>query len=142
MAPKSKTISRQDRKLKREKEEALLKELKEKIQSLTPDEYKTLSNFNELPLSKELVKGLDKSGFVKLTEIQKLAIPECLKGKDILAAAKTGSGKTLSFLVPVVQQLLFEKWSDMDGLGALIITPTRELAVQIYEVLLKIGKFT
>lgn len=142
MAPKSKTISRQDRKLKREKEEALLKELKEKIQSLTPDEYKTLSNFNELPLSKELVKGLDKSGFVKLTEIQKLAIPECLKGKDILAAAKTGSGKTLSFLVPVVQQLLFEKWSDMDGLGTLIITPTRELAVQIYEVLLKIGKFT
>ena len=142
MAPKSKTISRQDRKLKREKEEALLKELKEKIQSLTPDEYKTLSNFNELPLSKELVKGLDKSGFVKLTEIQKLAIPECLKGKDILAAAKTGSGETLSFLVPVVQQLLFEKWSDMDGLGALIITPTRELAVQIYEVLLKIGKFT
>jgi ATP-dependent RNA helicase DDX10/DBP4 len=142
MVRKLKTVSRQDKKNRRQKEKTTLEEIKQQVQDLTPAEYKTFTNFKELPLTDDLLKGLDHSGFVKLTEIQKLAIPECLKGHDILAAAKTGSGKTLSFLVPVIEKLIFESWSDMDGLGALIITPTRELAVQIYEVLLKIGKFT
>lgn len=142
MVKKSKTVSKQDKKIRREKDGHILEEIKQKVKDLTPSEYKTFTNFKELPLTADLLKGLNYSGFVKLTEIQKLAIPECLKGHDILAAAKTGSGKTLSFLIPVIEQLIFENWSDMDGLGALIITPTRELAVQIYEVLLKIGKFT
>ncbi|TID21216.1 hypothetical protein CANINC_003496 [Pichia inconspicua] len=142
MVKKSKTLSKQDKKQRREKSKIALEELKRRINDLTPEEYKTYTNFKQLPITEELVKGLDQSGFVKLTDIQRLAIPECLKGHDILAAAKTGSGKTLSFLVPVIEKLLFENWSDMDGLGALIITPTRELAVQIYEVLLKIGKYT
>lgn len=142
MVKKSKTVSRQDKKVRRQNEKATIEEIKQRANDLTPEEYKTFTNFKELPLTLDLVRGLDTSGFVKLTEIQKLAIPECLKGNDVLAAAKTGSGKTLSFLIPVVEKLIFESWSDMDGLGALIITPTRELAVQIYEVLLKIGKFT
>jgi ATP-dependent RNA helicase DDX10/DBP4 len=58
-----------------------------------------------------------------------------------MGAAKTGSGKTLAFLVPVLENLYRLKWSDMDGLGALIISPTRELAIQIFEVLRKIGQF-
>lgn len=128
--------------MKRHNEKEMLEEIKKRVADLTPEEYKGYTNFKDLPLTPDLVKGLEKSGFVKMTEIQKLAVPECLKGNDILAAAKTGSGKTLSFLIPVVEKLIFESWSDMDGLGALIITPTRELAVQIYEVLLKIGKFT
>lgn len=142
MVKKSKTISRDDKKVKREQAEKQLKEIKQRVQDLTSEEYKTFERFKELPLTADILRGLDRSGFHSLTEIQKLAIPECLKGNDVLAAAKTGSGKTLAFLVPVVQKLVFENWSDMDGLGALIITPTRELAVQIYEVLLKIGKYT
>lgn len=142
MVKKSKTVSRDEKKVRRDKGKVALDEIIQRVKDLTPEEYKTFTNFKELPLTDDLIKGLDQSGFVKLTDIQKLAIPECLKGHDILAAAKTGSGKTLSFLIPVIEKLIFENWSDMDGLGALIITPTRELAVQIYEVLLKIGKYT
>lgn len=63
-----------------------------------------------------------------------------LKGRDILGAAKTGSGKTLAFLVPVLENLLRKKWTELDGLGALVISPTRELAMQIFDVLRKIGR--
>jgi ATP-dependent RNA helicase DDX10/DBP4 len=68
-------------------------------------------------------------------------MPLALKGRDILGAAKTGSGKTLSFLVPVLENLYRQKWTELDGLGALIISPTRELAIQIFEVLRKIGRY-
>lgn len=63
-----------------------------------------------------------------------------MKGRDILGAAKTGSGKTLAFLIPVLEKLYRAQWTEYDGLGALIISPTRELAVQIFEVLRKIGR--
>lgn len=76
-----------------------------------------------------------------MTDIQSKAIPLALKGHDILGAAKTGSGKTLAFLVPVLENLYRQKWTELDGLGALIISPTRELAIQIFEVLRKIGRY-
>jgi ATP-dependent RNA helicase DDX10/DBP4 len=76
-----------------------------------------------------------------MTDIQAKAIPLALKGHDILGAAKTGSGKTLSFLVPVLENLYRLQHIGSDaGLGALIISPTRELAIQIFDVLCKIGK--
>jgi ATP-dependent RNA helicase DDX10/DBP4 len=53
--------------------------------------------------------------------------------------ARTGSGKTLSYLIPVVEKLYLERWSPYDGLGALIIVPTRELAMQAFEVLRSFG---
>lgn len=53
---------------------------------------------------------------------------------DVLGAAKTGSGKTLAFVIPLIEKLYREGWSLSDGLGALVITPTRELALQIFEV--------
>lgn len=62
-----------------------------------------------------------------MTDIQARSIPACLKGRDVLAAARTGSGKTLSFLVPILEMLYRKKWGPQDGLGALIISPTREL---------------
>lgn len=62
-----------------------------------------------------------------MTDIQAQSIPKALKGKDVLGAARTGSGKTLSFLVPVLEMLYRKKWGPQDGLGALIISPTREL---------------
>lgn len=80
------------------------------------------------------------SHFEVLTDVQRAAIPLALKGNDILGAAKTGSGKTLAFLVPVLEKLYQAQWTEYDGLGALIISPTRELAIQIFEVLRKIGR--
>lgn len=62
-----------------------------------------------------------------MTDIQVKSLPVSLKGKDVLGAARTGSGKTLAFLVPVLEILYRRKWGPQDGLGALIISPTREL---------------
>jgi ATP-dependent RNA helicase DDX10/DBP4 len=76
-----------------------------------------------------------------MTDIQAKAIPLALKGHDILGAAKTGSGKTLSFIIPVLENLYRLQHVGADaGLGALIISPTRELAIQIFDVLCKIGR--
>ncbi|XP_076163167.1 putative ATP-dependent RNA helicase DDX10 isoform X2 [Ptiloglossa arizonensis] len=75
-----------------------------------------------------------------MTDIQRQSIGLALRGNDILGAAKTGSGKTLAFLIPVLEILYCKQWTRLDGLGALIITPTRELAYQIYETLRKIGQ--
>lgn len=55
-------------------------------------------------------------------------------------SSKTGSGKTLSFLVPIIENLYRQNWTYADGLGALILSPTRELAIQIYEVLFSLLK--
>ncbi|KAL3427236.1 ATP-dependent RNA helicase dbp4 [Phlyctema vagabunda] len=100
-----------------------------------------IKDFSDLPLSETTSKGLDASHFKTLTDIQSKAVPLALKGRDILGAAKTGSGKTLAFLVPVLENLYRQKWTELDGLGALIISPTRELAIQIFEVLRKIGRY-
>lgn len=99
-----------------------------------------VTKFSQLPLSDSTKDGLQQSHFVKTTDIQLKTILPALKGRDILGAARTGSGKTLAFLVPVLEVLYRKKWSQLDGLGALIISPTRELAIQIFEVLRKIGR--
>ena len=93
-----------------------------------------------MPLCEATASGLRASHFEVLTDVQRAAIPLALKGNDILGAAKTGSGKTLAFLVPVLEKLYHARWTEYDGLGALIISPTRELAVQIFDVLRKIGR--
>ncbi|CAJ0631861.1 10989_t:CDS:10 [Entrophospora sp. SA101] len=101
--------------------------------------FASFQKFNELPISPPTLEGLQQANFIEMTEIQQKAIPLALKGKDILGAAKTGSGKTLAFLIPLIELLYRNKWTQLDGLGALVIAPTRELAVQIFEVLRKIG---
>lgn len=100
-----------------------------------------IKNFADLPLSAPTLKGLEASHFKVLTDIQSKALPIALKGRDILGAAKTGSGKTLAFLVPVLENLYRQRWTDLDGLGALIVSPTWELATQIFEVLRKVGRY-
>ncbi|XP_072760628.1 probable ATP-dependent RNA helicase DDX10 [Anoplolepis gracilipes] len=97
--------------------------------------------FSDLPLSKLTLKGLSENNYVDMTDIQRQSIGLALQGNDILGAAKTGSGKTLAFLIPVLEILYCKQWSRLDGLGALIITPTRELAYQIYETLRKVGHY-
>ncbi|KAL5478435.1 DBP4 [Sanghuangporus weigelae] len=100
-----------------------------------------LTDFADLPISPNTKKGLKKAYFVKMTDIQARSIPLSLKGKDVLGAARTGSGKTLAFLVPVLEMLYRKRWGPQDGLGALIISPTRELAAQIFDVLRSIGGY-
>lgn len=97
--------------------------------------------FSDLSLSKETQRGLAESSFQVPTSIQAQTIQLALDGHDVLGAAKTGSGKTLAFLIPLLESLHKDNWSSMDGLGALVITPTRELAYQIFDVLNKIGRF-
>lgn len=79
-------------------------------------------------------------GFISMTEIQRQTIPSLLQGRDLLGAAKTGSGKTLSFLVPAVELLSRLEFKSRNGLGAVIISPTRELATQIYGVVTELMK--
>ncbi|EDR10552.1 uncharacterized protein LACBIDRAFT_248227, partial [Laccaria bicolor S238N-H82] len=97
--------------------------------------------FSDLPISDATKRGLKKAFFMDMTDIQTKSLPISLKGKDVLGAAQTGSGKTLAFLVPVLEILYRRKWGAADGLGALIISPTRELAVQIFDVLRSIGGY-
>ena len=100
-----------------------------------------LKRFQDLPLSEPTKAGLRASHFSTLTDVQAKAIPFGLKGSDILGAAKTGSGKTLAFLIPVLENLYRSQCIGPDaGLGAMVISPTRELATQIFDVLFKIGR--
>ena len=84
--------------------------------------------FTELPISPYLQNRLRESEFVTPTEVQAAAIPHAAAGKDIVATAQTGTGKTLAFLVPVMDRLLSQP---ARTLGALVLAPTRELALQI-----------
>ncbi|XP_074160424.1 putative ATP-dependent RNA helicase DDX10 [Sminthopsis crassicaudata] len=99
-----------------------------------------IMRFSDFPLSKKTLKGLQEAQYRMVTEIQRQTIGLALQGKDVLGAAKTGSGKTLAFLVPVLEALYRLQWTSTDGLGVLIISPTRELAYQTFEVLRKVGK--
>ncbi|GBF94447.1 ATP-dependent RNA helicase [Raphidocelis subcapitata] len=102
--------------------------------------YAGAHTFEELPLSRATRDALKAAGFTQLTAIQRAALPHALAGRDVLGAAKTGSGKTLSFLIPLVELLYRRSWGKLDGLGALVLTPTRELAVQIFDELVKVGR--
>ncbi|HZU32729.1 MAG TPA: DEAD/DEAH box helicase [Candidatus Angelobacter sp.] len=84
--------------------------------------------FAELPISPYLQDRLRASEFINPTEVQAAAIPHALTGKDVVATAQTGTGKTLAFLIPVMEKLLQQKEG---GLEALVLVPTRELALQI-----------
>lgn len=90
--------------------------------------------FSELSLSPNLMKAIAEMGFTKLTEVQSKTIPPLLAGRDVLGAAKTGSGKTLAFLIPAIEMLTSLRFKPRNGTGAIIITPTRELALQIFGV--------
>lgn len=139
MAPPAAARKASGRAPKRKREEVDYVKLQKSVEDL--DLKAEIKDFSGLPLSQPTASGLEASHFKTLTDIQSKAVPLALKGKDILGAAKTGSGKTLAFLIPVLENLYRQKWTELDGLGALIISPTRELAIQIFEVLRKIGRY-
>ncbi|CAK9236175.1 unnamed protein product [Sphagnum troendelagicum] len=105
-----------------------------------PRPYVGAKRFTQLPLSDRSQRGLKEAKYTHMTAIQRASLPHALCGHDILGAAKTGSGKTLAFLIPVIEKLYRLRWGAMDGIGAVIISPTRELAMQIFDELRKVGK--
>ena len=90
--------------------------------------------FSEMKLTETTVDCLKKQGFIISTEVQEKVIPIAKKGKDIMCTAKTGSGKTLAFLIPAMEILIRTDFQQSQGVGIIVITPTRELALQIYDV--------
>lgn len=90
--------------------------------------------FEELNLCDKTMKAIKDMGFETMTEIQQRGIPPLLAGRDVLGAAKTGSGKTLSFLIPAVEMLSSLRFKPRNGTGVIVVSPTRELALQIFGV--------
>jgi len=126
-------------KKKTPKTEQFLDNVKNLQEQYDKIDVKTVEKFTDLPLSSRTLKALEESGFTSPTEIQRESLGLALRGLDILGAAKTGSGKTLAFLIPILERLFCQRWTRQDGVGALVITPTRELAYQIFETLKKVG---
>lgn len=89
-----------------------------------------LNTFKELSLNRDMQTHLTACGFITPTPVQAAAIPHGLSGKDIFATAQTGTGKTLAFLLPAIEQLLSNR---PKALHALVLVPTRELAMQVAE---------
>ncbi len=95
------------------------------------------TEFNFLP---EVLEGIEASNYETATPVQEMVIPPILEGRDIIASAQTGTGKTAAFLLPVMNKLLH---NHVDGkVGALIIVPTRELAIQIAQHIEGLSYFT
>ena len=100
--------------------------------------------FKDLGIIAPILKALEQQGYTKPTPIQEQAVPILLGGKDLLGVAQTGTGKTATFAVPILQQI----YNNQDSQGhhrklkALVVTPTRELAIQIGESFTAYGKFT
>ena len=95
--------------------------------------------FDKLGLTDSLLKAVKVSGYTKPTLIQEKAIPAILSGKDVMAAAQTGTGKTAGFTLPLLQLLNWRKKPTPYEIRALVLTPTRELAAQVKESIEKYG---
>ena len=95
--------------------------------------------FKELGLSAELLRAIDDKGYVEATPVQQQAIPLVLEGRDILAGAQTGTGKTAGFTLPLLQHLQ-KSPNNRRSIRALILTPTRELAAQVGESVSDYGR--
>ncbi|XP_064114900.1 probable ATP-dependent RNA helicase DDX31 [Macrobrachium nipponense] len=100
------------------------------------------SNFEKLDIAPQIVSNLKKYGFTSMTVVQQRSIPHVLAGKDSLIKSQTGSGKTLTYAIPIVHRLMTQdqRVNRTDGLLALIIVPTRELALQSYQWFEKLCK--
>lgn len=100
--------------------------------------------FEDYNISSAIKKSIAKLGFKKPTDIQFKAIPNILKGEDVLAIAQTGTGKTAAFAIPILHLIQERKLRQrrVDGIKCLVMVPTRELAIQITDVFLELGKYT
>ncbi|CAA9892018.1 RNA helicase [Candidatus Methylobacter favarea] len=99
-------------------------------------------SFDQLGLTEELLKAVTEQGYITPTPVQQKAIPLILEGRDVLAGAQTGTGKTAGFTLPLLQRLAANRDAHQKPrkIRALILTPTRELAAQVYESVKTYGK--
>ena len=95
-------------------------------------------NFTDLELKEPILSAVSKAKYETPSPIQEKAIPVMLEGKDIIACAQTGTGKTAAFALPILNKLEYKK---KHQIRALVLTPTRELAVQIFENFKKFGRY-
>lgn len=102
----------------------------------------TLSTFAEFELAPELLKALQKKGYSRPTAIQQETIPAAMEARDILGSAPTGTGKTAAFLLPAIQHLLDYPRRKPGAPRVLVLTPTRELAIQVAEQAEELAQFT
>lgn len=101
---------------------------------------KKSGGFQAMGLSGPILKGIQKRGYKIPTPIQRKTIPVILEGRDVVAMAKTGSGKTACFLIPLFEKLKQRKNKSI-GARALVLSPTRELAIQTFKFIKELGKF-
>jgi len=94
-------------------------------------------NFEDYELKIELLKGIYEKGYEKPSPVQEEVIPIALTGKDVIARAKNGTGKTASFVIPILEKLDFSQ----KCVQAVILVPTRELALQISSTIKELGKY-
>jgi len=99
-------------------------------------------SFSSFDLHPKILEALTASNFETPTEVQKQTIPPSLEGRDIMASAQTGTGKTAAFALPAIQRLLTPSTKSGRGPRAIILTPTRELAKQVTQATRQIGRFT
>ncbi|MBW0538812.1 hypothetical protein O181_078527 [Austropuccinia psidii MF-1] len=99
-----------------------------------------VTEFNSLGLSSPTAKAIQDMGFTHMTQVQARTIPPLMTGKDVLGAARTGSGKTLAFLIPAIEMLSKLQFKPRNGTGVIVVSPTRELALQIFGVAQEIMK--
>lgn len=98
-------------------------------------------HFTDLGLPDPILKAIDQQGYDTPTPIQQQAIPAILSGKDVMAAAQTGTGKTAGFTLPLLVQLLKGQTAASNQVRALVLTPTRELAAQVHDSVTRYGQF-
>jgi superfamily II DNA/RNA helicase len=97
-------------------------------------------SFTELNLDSRLLKAISAGGFTQPTDIQRQAIPVVLAGRDLMASAQTGTGKTAAFVLPALQRLLTPSTRRGNGPRVLVLTPTRELAMQVNDNIAQLGR--
>ena len=119
-----------------------IKEKKPELVNNHDNKPKEISKFKELKLNKSILNALDEIGYTNPTTIQNQTIPLILDRKDVLGIAKTGSGKTAAFALPILNSLINNQTNDKNRIKTLIISPTRELALQIGENFIQYGKYT
>lgn len=109
---------------------------------MMPSDIKSVEDFSELSVEHQLAANIERCGYKKPTPVQRFGIPVAISGNDLMACAQTGSGKTAAFLIPVVQYILLNGVSPTRNRVcrpiALVMAPTRELALQIYEEVRKL----
>ncbi|XP_071176115.1 probable ATP-dependent RNA helicase DDX27 [Mytilus edulis] len=119
-----------------EEEEKELVEFSETI-----DNYDEKATFQDMNVSRPIMKGLSRMNFAKPTPIQAATIPVALLGRDLCACAVTGSGKTVAFMLPILERLLYRP-KNTAVTRVLVLVPTRELAVQVHTVARQLSQFT